>query len=116
MNGHSGALEAIERVLNRGGDAADVLRQVVQILHERLYPYVAVRFVEGHTTQLGPAAGVRDADVSRFPIVFQGDHAADLEVQGELGDRDRTLLDRVATLVSPYALVGWDPGGAAGTP
>ena len=36
---------------------------------------------------------------------------ADLEVGGELTAEDRALLERVALLVSPYALVGWDTGG-----
>ena len=43
-----GALEAVERVLNRGGEADDVLRQVVAILHERLGRYVRISFVEAN--------------------------------------------------------------------
>ena len=29
---------------------------------------------------------------------------------------DREFLERVATIVSPYCLVGWDTGGKAWTP
>ena len=41
---------------------------------------------------------------------------AELEVGGDVGDDDRALLERVAVLVSPYALVGWDTGGEAWSP
>ena len=108
---HSGALEAIERVLNRGGDADDVLREVVGILHERLDRFVRIGFVERDALVPGPAAG-EPAPTNGFPIVYEGRRVADLEVAGELDEETRLLLGRVATLVSPYALVGWDePGG-----
>jgi hypothetical protein len=35
VSDHSGALEALERILNRGGDADDVLLQVVSVLANR---------------------------------------------------------------------------------
>ena len=36
MSGHSGALEAVERILNRGGEAETVLTAVAAILGRRL--------------------------------------------------------------------------------
>jgi hypothetical protein len=36
VSAHSGALEAVERVLNRGGEAEDVLTAVAAILGSRL--------------------------------------------------------------------------------
>jgi hypothetical protein len=36
VSAHSGALEAVERVLNRGGEAEDVLAAVAAILRSRL--------------------------------------------------------------------------------
>jgi hypothetical protein len=113
---HSGALEAVERLLNRGGEADDVLRQVVAVLHQRLGRFVRVSFVERGTLVPGPAAGTEDADTTAFPIRFEGAHVADLEAAGPLGDADRELLERVATIVAPYALVGWDTGGEAWVP
>ena len=62
MSAHTGALEAVERVLNRGGEADDVLRQVVTILHERLDRYIRISFVETDSLVPGPAAGDRDGD------------------------------------------------------
>jgi hypothetical protein len=97
----SGALEAVERVLNRGGDPTEVLRATVAVLHERLDRFVRVSFVAGDRLEPGPAAG-DEAPVSAFPIVWEGMRAAELEVSGELQAADRELLGRVATLVSPY--------------
>jgi hypothetical protein len=111
----SGVPEAVERVLNGGGEADDVLRQVVAILHERLGRFVRISFVEADGLVPGPAAG-EEAETTAFPISFQGSRVADLEVGGQLSAEDKALLARVATLVSPYALVGWDTGGEEWTP
>jgi hypothetical protein len=115
VSSHSGALEAVERVLNRGGEADEVLRQVVAILHERLGRFVRISFVEADELVPGPTAG-GEAETFPFPVSFQGRRVADLEVGGELSAQDEDLLRRVATLVSPYALVGWDTRGEAWTP
>ena len=115
MSTHAGALEAVERVLNRGGEADDVLRRVVAILHERLGRFVRISFVEGDALVPGPAAG-EEVATTGFPITFQGRRVGNLEAGGELATEDEALLERVATLVSPYALVGWDTGGRAWTP
>jgi len=115
VSGHGGALEAVERVLESGGEADDVLRQVVAILHEHLGRYIRVSFVEGQDVVPGPAAGDEGA-TKAFPIAFQGRRVADLEVGGELTEEDRALIERVAILISPYALVGWDTAGEEWTP
>jgi hypothetical protein len=110
-----GALEAVERVLNRGGDADDVLRAVVAVLHERLGRFCRISFVEGEKLVAGPAAG-EEAETTAFSIMWQGRRVAQLEVGGELDDAERSLAERVALLVSPYALVGWDTGGEPWAP
>jgi hypothetical protein len=112
---HSGAAEAVERVVNRGGEADDVLRQVVSILHERLDRFIRISFVETDDLVPGPAAG-EETGTTPFPIAFQGRRVAELEAGGELTEADRALLERVAILVSPYALVGWDTAGEEWTP
>lgn len=49
-----------------------------------------------------------------MPVVYEGARIAELAVVSEaLGDEERHFLERVATLISPYSLVGWDKGGAA---
>jgi hypothetical protein len=106
----SGALEAIERILNRGGDADDVLRAVVATLVERgRCAWAAILFREDADLVLGPQAGEpRPDERTQLPVVFQGDHVADLVADG---CDDGALLERVAVIVSPYCLVGWDTGG-----
>jgi len=116
MNGRAnafrGALEAIERVLNRSGEADDVLREVVAIVRERAgYAWVGIRFVEGDELVLGPSAG-EAAPADSVPVQYQGREVARLEVApAGLGEDDRAFLARVATLASPFCLVGWDTGG-----
>jgi len=111
---YSGSLEALDRILNRGGDADDVLRGVVGVLAER-YAYAAIKFIEGDDLLPGPAAGTPDEAATAWPISFQGMKVAELEVAPTRED-DREFLERVTTIVSPYCLVGWDTGGERWAP
>jgi hypothetical protein len=108
----TGALEAIDRILNRGGDADDVLRRVVAALHERGgYAWAGIFFVEDGSLQLGPSAGVPDETMrTAVAVTWQGERIAELAVDGAAPD-DRSFLERVALLVSGHCLVGWDTGG-----
>ncbi len=113
------ALEAVERLLSRGGEADDVLRDVVAILHEQAgFAWAGIRFVEAGGPVLGPRAGDQAAATAAavFPISFQGARVADLEAAEGPDAADRGFLERVALLVAPYALVGWDTGGEAWEP
>jgi hypothetical protein len=112
---HGGALEAIERIVNGGGDADDVLRSAVAVLHARLGRFCRISFVEADGLVPGPAAGEEEATTG-FAIRWEGRRVAELEVGGKLDEADRALLERVATIVSPYALVGWDTGGETWAP
>ena len=109
------ALAEVERVVERGGDADDVLREVVAILHLRLGRFVRISFVEEHALVPGPAAGDEQPS-EEFPIRFEGAYVANLEIGAQLPADDRALAERVASLVAPYALVGWDTGGEAWEP
>ncbi len=114
----SGALEAIDRIVNRGGDADDVLRDVVRTLHERAgYPWVALLFVEESGLVVGPQAGTdpRPDERAQLPVEYQGSRVAELVVDGA-PDEDRAFLERVAVLVSAHCLVGWDTGGEPWSP
>lgn len=110
----SGALEAVDRILNRGGDADDVLRQVVAVVQERAgYAWTGLFFVEGGALVLGPAAGEPDETRrTTTPVHWQGERIAELAVDGA-APADSTFLERVAVLVSGHCLVGWDTGGEA---
>jgi putative methionine-R-sulfoxide reductase with GAF domain len=113
----SSALEAIDRILNRGGDADDVLRAVVAVLHERAgYAWAAIFFVEGGELALGPSAGEPVPDTrTRVPVAYGGDPVGELAVDGAAAG-DAAFLERVATLISAYCLVGWDTGGEEWSP
>ena len=84
------ALEAVERILNRGGEAADVVTAVVAALGERGY----TALVRTHTAEIGAAADTT-ADV---PVVFQDVPVGSVAIAGA----DPELTARVATLISPY--------------
>jgi hypothetical protein len=111
MTDHAGALEAIDRILNRGGEADDVLRAVLAALRDRGIPYAAIRFVEEGKLVDGPSFGERTA-ATTTPVVYRGDRVGELE----LADDDVAFAERVATLISAYVLVGWDTAGEPWAP
>jgi hypothetical protein len=117
MSSTSGALEAVDRIVNRGGDADDILREVVAALHEKAgYPWAGILFVEEGELVLGPHAGQPDdARRTSVPVVWQGERVAELAVD-DAPEEDRMFLERVALLVSGHCLVGWDTGGETWEP
>jgi len=117
MSSTSGALEAIDRILNRGGDADDILRQVVAVLHEQAgYAWAGIFFLENGELALGPQAGTPDNPRrTSIPVRWQGDRVAELAVD-DAPEEDRNFLERVAVLVSGHCLVGWDIGGESWEP
>jgi hypothetical protein len=106
------AVAAIEQIVDGGGEADDVLRQVVAALHERAgYAWAGIFFSEQDTLALGPAAGQPDpGSRTAVPVTWQGERVAELAVDGAPA-ADRPALERVASLVSNHGLVGWDTGG-----
>ena len=94
----SGALEAVERILNRGGDADEVLRQVVEVLHERTGSWVAITVASGVRASAG---GEKPENRRRHPIAWQGQTVAELWTSS---DADPALCARVALIVTPYCL------------
>jgi putative methionine-R-sulfoxide reductase with GAF domain len=163
VSSYSGALEAIDRILNRGGDADEVLRHVVSVLHERFehYSWVGIYLVEGDQLVLGPWQGPEATEHVRIsvgqgicgaaaatgeteivddvnadprylacfpstrseivvPIAYERKVVGEIDIDSDqpaaFGEEDRTFLERVALLISPHCLVGWDTGGEAWTP
>jgi L-methionine (R)-S-oxide reductase len=70
MSDYSGALEAVDRILNRESEADEVLRQTVDVLHERFahYSWVGIYFVEGDDLVLGPWKGPQATEHVRIPV------------------------------------------------
>jgi L-methionine (R)-S-oxide reductase len=157
------ALEAVGGILERGGDADDVLRAVVELLHDRFerYSWVGIYLVEGDELVLGPWKGPEATEHVRIPIgqgicgaaaasgetelvddvaaderyiacfpstrseivvpiAYEGRVVGEIDVDSDeraaFGEGDRAFLERVAALVSPYCLVGWDTGGETWQP
>ena len=160
MSDYSGALEAVDRIVNRESEADEVLRRTVDLLAEDLphYSWVGIYLVEGDDLVLGPwkgphatehvripvgegicgaaaASGVTEIvdDVNAderylscfpstrseivVPIAFEGRVVGEIDIDSDapaaFGEADREFLERVAQLVSPHCLVGWDTGGVA---
>jgi L-methionine (R)-S-oxide reductase len=155
---HEAALEAIEGILAREGDADEALRAVVEVLHDRVqhYSWVGIYLVEGDDLVLGAWKGpeatehVRipvgqgvcgaaaasgqtevvddvNADPRYFacfpstrseivvPIAYEGKVVGEIDIDSDepaaFGQGDRVFLERVAKLIAPQCLVGWDTGG-----
>lgn len=117
MSSSSGALDTIERIIEDGGDADDILRHVVAALHDDAgYTWAGIFFVEDQNLVLGPHAGTPNEPHRRsVPVTWHGDRIAELAVDDAPED-DRTFLERVAVLVSGHCLVGWDTGGESWDP
>lgn len=111
------ALDAIERIVERGGEADEVLRDVVAALHrEAGYSWTGIYFVEDGALSLGPHAGTPDtAPRTMFPVTWQGERIAELAID-DAPEEDRKFLERVAVLVADHCLVGWDTGGESWEP
>ncbi len=67
---YRGALDAVERILNREAEADEVLRRVVEILHDRFdhYSWVGIYLVEDGDLVLGPWKGPQATEHVRIPI------------------------------------------------
>jgi len=107
----AGALDALDRILNRGGDADDVLREVVGVLPAQVpgLAWAGVSFSEEGRLVPGPSAGEPDeARRVRVPVSYHGERVGELAVDGEA---DPAFLERVATLISAHVLIGWDTRG-----
>jgi L-methionine (R)-S-oxide reductase len=70
MSSYSGALESIDRIINRGGDSDDVLRRVVSVLADRFeqYSWVGIYLLEGDELVLGPWQGPEATEHARIPV------------------------------------------------
>jgi GAF domain-containing protein len=163
MTAYAGALETIDRILERGGDADEVLREVVSVLHDRFdhYSWIGIYLVEDGDLVLGPWQGPEATEHVRIPIgqgicgaaaasgtteivddvnadprylacfpstrseivvpiAYEGKVVGEIDIDSDkpaaFGPDDRAFLERVAQLISPHCLVGWDTGGEAWAP
>jgi hypothetical protein len=117
MSNTDETLGAVDRIIERGGDADDILRNVVAALHEQTgYAWAGIFFLEDGELALGPHAGTpNEARRTSVPVTWQGVRVAELAID-DAPEEDRMFLERVAVLVSGYCLVGWDTGGESWEP
>lgn len=94
------ALEALERILNRGGSSDDVLEEIVTVLHG-VYPRVAIRVVRDGGLADGPSAGTPSGTASTWPVRRGDETLGEIEV-APASDEDDRFMRRVATISSPY--------------
>jgi hypothetical protein len=109
------SLQALDRILERGGEPDDVLRDATAVLaDEPTVAWAGIAFLEEGDLVLGPAAGTPDETRrTRFPIAYRGEPVGELWVDGEA---DRGFLERVAARISAHVLIGWDTGGEGWEP
>jgi L-methionine (R)-S-oxide reductase len=67
---YRGGIDAVERIVNREADADEVLRKVVDVLHDRFehYSWVGIYLVEDDALVLGPWKGPEATEHVRIPI------------------------------------------------
>ena len=157
---YRGALEAVDRIVNRESEADEVLRKTVEVLADRFghYSWIGIYLVEDGDLVLGPWRGPQATEHVRIPvgqgicgaaaasgrteivddvnadprylacflstrseivvpISFEGRVVGEIDIDSDtpaaFGEADRVFLERVATLISPHCLVGWDTGGVS---
>jgi hypothetical protein len=109
-------LDAIEQIVQAGGDADEILRDVVSALHvDAGYPWAGIYFVENNALALGPSAGTPGGERTAVPVTWQSERIAELAID-DAPEEDRKFLERVAVLVADHCLVGWDTGGESWEP
>ena len=105
-------IDEVERLLAAEESSDDALRRVVALLPERLdgCEWAGLAFAEGEELVPGPAAGRRapGAAETAVDVVYEGLRVGRLAVSPQA---DAAVLERVAALIAPYCLVGWDTGG-----
>ena len=78
---------------------------------EGLFPYAAIAFVEAGELAPGPVCGTPAEPLQILPISFRDAKVAELQVAPPAADaEEQAFLERVALLISPHCLVGWDTG------
>jgi len=70
VSDYSGALESVDRILNRESEPDEVLRRTVEVLHDRFehYSWVGIYLVEDDELVLGPWKGPQATEHVRIPI------------------------------------------------
>jgi hypothetical protein len=106
----------VQAIIDGGEEADDILRAALAAVHEGVAaPWSAIAFVEEGQMAIGPLVGAAPDDTPApalaVPIVYRGDTVAALWLGNAPAPPVKAELERVAELLAPYCLVGWDTGG-----
>jgi putative methionine-R-sulfoxide reductase with GAF domain len=109
------AVDAVRNIVERGVEADDILRDVVEALVSTdEIRWAGIAFSEDEALHLGPALGEPDEALrERVPVEYDGAVVGELWADGAV---HRDELGRIASLIAPYVLIGWDTGGEAWEP
>ncbi len=97
-------------------EADEILRQSVATIAKRFETFCGVRFVEDGGMIDGPSGGDYAEPQAVVPITYDDSSIAEIVLGTPLEQDDRDAFDRIAKLLSPFCLVGWDTGGEAWNP
>ena len=111
----------VQEVIDGGEEADDILRAALAAVHQGAgAPWSAIAFAEEGQMVIGPVAGTTPHDAPApalaVPIVYRGDTVAALWLGRAPEPALVAELERAATLLAPYCLVGWDTGGKEWVP
>jgi GAF domain-containing protein len=106
----------VQAIVDGGEEADEILRASLSAVHAASgAPWSAIAFVEEREMIVGPLAGSAPPGVAEpalsVPIVYRGETVAALWFGSETPRELDSDLARVAALLAPYCLVGWDTGG-----
>lgn len=109
------ALERLDALLARAGEADETLRATVELLAETPgISWAGIAFLEEGELVLGPSAGIPDEGARhRVVVSFHGDPVGELRVDGAVDD---SFVEEVASRIAELVLVGWDTGGETWEP
>lgn len=105
------ALAAVERLVGEAEEADALLRGVVVALAESYGTGCGIRFVEEGAWALGPWSGPHGPIQADVAVRYDDEVVAELVAGAPLDETARSSWERVADLIAPYCLVGWDTGG-----
>ena len=91
-----GAVDAVERIVNREGEADEILRQAVATIAKRFDTFCGIRFVEDGGMIDGPSAGPFSEPQAVVAITYDDSSVAEIALGSEIAEEDRDALDRIA--------------------
>ena len=111
MTDHDALVAAVAAIVEGGEESDAILRAAVEALAQASGTGVGIRFVEEGAFTDGPWSGPAGERAAEVPIRYEDDVVAELVSAAPLDDAARAAWERVADLLSPFCLVGWDIGG-----